>query len=266
MNKMLFVYNPRLGNGLIRSHVSAVIQIFHANGYEVTVYPTKQEIDVCEIVQRRAGDFDIVVCSGDDGTLNEVATGLMRSKIRRTIGYLPAGGANDFGKRLGIPRQIEKAAEVAVCGHPRLCDIGKFNNDYFVYAAAFGFMSRKSYSMKIESQEFNGEGEFIYGLVSNATLMTGLKGLMGEDIKLNDGFFEVMLVRDPQKPGDWPDVIASLLRQNKASNTVVKFRTRKLTIYSKKPVAWTRDGEKGGLHTKVVMQNLPGAVEIMIGG
>ena len=71
MKKMLFVYNPRSGKGLIRTHLSTIIETFSAAGYDVTVYPTKEQMDGCNTVYERAGEFDIIVCSGGDGTLDE---------------------------------------------------------------------------------------------------------------------------------------------------------------------------------------------------
>lgn len=292
MKKMLFVYNPRSGKGLIKNHLSAILETFSAADYEVTVYPTRQGKDACTAVEERAQQYDMVVCSGGDGTLDEVVTGMMNSGIRRTIGYIPAGSTNDFGSSLGIPKQMEQAAELVVSGSPFACDIGRFNDDYFVYVAAFGFLtdvsyqtnqelknvlghtayliegmkrvgSWKSYHMKIESEEFCDEGEFMYGMISNSNSVGGFKMLTGKNVELNDGLFEVMLVRTPQSIVDWQEVIGALIMQDEKSRHVVRFKTRRLTFTSTEPVAWTQDGENGGMHTFVEMENLPQALEVM---
>ena len=294
MKKMLFVYNPRSGKGLIRNHLSAILELFSANGYEITVYPTKKGLDASDIIKRCAGDYDEVVCSGGDGTLDEVVSGLMQSGVKRTIGYIPVGSTNDFGNSLGIPKQMEQAAELIVKGDPFACDIGKFNDAYFVYVAAFGFLtdvsyqtnqelknmlghtayllegmkrvgSWKSYFLRIESEEFTDEGEFMYGMVSNSTSVAGIRGLTGKNVELNDGLFEVMLVRTPQNLADWPEVITAILMKDETSKNVVRFKTKYLKITSALPVAWTRDGENGGEHTEVELWNLPEAIEIMTG-
>lgn len=292
MKKMLFVYNPRSGKGLVRNHLSSIIETFTQRGYDVTVHPTRMEKDACNVVRERAAEFDLIVCSGGDGTLDEVVTGVMRSGTRRTLGYIPAGSTNDFGSSLGIPKQMMQAAEVIVDGEPFACDIGKFNDDYFVYVAAFGFMTDvsyqtnqemknvlghtayilegmkrlgtwKSYRLRIESQEFTGEGEFMYGMISNSTSVGGFKGLPGKNVELNDGLFEVMLVRTPKTPVDWQDVITSILMQDEKSRNVVRFKTSRLTVSSDEPVAWTRDGENGGEHTFVELTDLQQELEIM---
>lgn len=292
MKKMLFVYNPKSGKGLIRNHLSAVLETLSRAGFEVTVHPTRQSKDACEVVEERGSQYDLIVCSGGDGTLDEVVTGMMHSGNYRTIGYIPAGSTNDFGSNLGIPKQMEQAAELAVHGMPFACDIGKFNEDYFVYVAAFGFLtdvsyqtnqdlknvlghtayivegmkrvsSWRSYHLKIESEEFTDEGDFMYGMISNSNSVGGFKGLAGKNVELNDGLFEVMLVRTPQNLTDWPEVIGSLIMQDEKSRNVVRFKTNRLTVSSKQPVAWTRDGENGGEHTVVEMVNLPQALKIM---
>lgn len=89
-----------------------------------------------------AGNYDLVVCSGGDGTLDEVVTGMMQCKAKVPLGYIPAGSTNDFASSLGIPKDMEKAAEAAVIGKPFPCDVGLFNGDYFVYVAAFGLLQK----------------------------------------------------------------------------------------------------------------------------
>ena len=292
--KMLFVYNPRSGKGLIRNHLSTILETFAACGYELTVHPTQKEMDAGEVVQEKAAAYDIIVCSGGDGTLDEVVTGMMNSSVRRRIGYIPAGSTNDFGNSLGIPKQMDLAAEVIAGGEPFACDIGRFNDDYFVYVAAFGFLTDvsyqtnqelknvlghtayllegmkrvstwRSYRMRIESEEFCDEGEFMYGMISNSTSVGGIKGLMGKNVELNDGLFEVMLVRTPQTLAEWPEIITAVLMRDEKSKNVVRFKTGRLKISSAQLVAWTRDGENGGEHTEVLLTNVPKAIEIMTG-
>ncbi len=291
MKRMLFVYNPKSGKGLIRTQLSNIIETFSAADYDVTVYPTKMAMDGCSIVQKRAADFDLIVCSGGDGTLDEVVTGLMNGRIRRTVGYIPAGSTNDFANSVGIPKQMEQAARVIVEGEPFACDIGKFNEDYFVYVAAFGVFTDVSYQtsqdlknalghaayliegmkrmgtwkstfLRYESEECSGEGDYVYGMITNSNSVGGFKGLPGKNIELNDGLFEVMLVKSPQNLTDWQEIITAVLTREE-SPSVVRFKTAKLEIFSDEPLAWTRDGENGGEHTHVVLENLKEALEIM---
>lgn len=291
MKKLLFVYNPRSGKGQIRTHLSGIIETFSAAEYEVTVYPTRMAMDACGIVQRMAGKYDLIVCSGGDGTLDEVVTGLLRSGSRRTVGYIPAGSTNDFANSIGIPKQMEQAARVIVEGEPYACDIGRFNEDYFVYVAAFGIFTDVSYQtsqdlknalghtayllegmkrigtwktthLRFESEECSGEGDFVFGMITNSNSIGGFRGLTGKNVEMNDGLFEVTLVRAPQNLLNWQEIITAVLTGDE-SPSVVRFKTRKAELRSDEPLAWTRDGENGGEHTRVVLENLQQVIEIM---
>ncbi|MCD7745097.1 MAG: YegS/Rv2252/BmrU family lipid kinase [Lachnospiraceae bacterium] len=295
MKKMLFVYNPKSGKGQIRFNLSRIIERFSMADFDVTVYPTKAVRDAAQTVCARAADFDMIVCSGGDGTLDEVVTGLMESGVRRPIGYIPAGSTNDFAGSIGIPRQMERAADTIVSGEQFCCDIGHFNDrDYFVYVAAFGLLtdvsyqtkqelknvlghaayiiegvkrlgSWRSYSIEVESDEFCGNGDFIYGMVSNSNSVGGIKGLPGRDVELDDGLFEVLLVRTPVDLIDWQQTIGALLMNDESNKNVIRFKTRCLVIRSEEPVAWTLDGEDGGEFCTVKLENLHRVLDIMAG-
>lgn len=292
MEKLLFVYNPCSGKGQIRGSLSQVIEVLSGKGYDVTIYPTKRELDACETVEKRAGEFDLIVCSGGDGTLDEVVTGLMHSGEEKVLGYIPAGSTNDFANSLGIPKQMEQAARLVTDGVPFSCDIGKFNDNYFVYVAAFGMLTDVSYQtrqdlknalghaayvleamkrmgtwrsshLRIESEEYTGEGEYVFGMVTNSDSVGGFKGLPGRNISLNDGLFEVMLVRTPRNLMEWQEAISSVLFPDQKSEVVQRFKTNHMVITSDVPVAWTRDGENGGEHTRVELDNLQQRLTIM---
>lgn len=277
---------------MIKAHLSAILETFSGAGYDITVYPTKEAMDGCKVVTERAPEFDLIACSGGDGTLDEIVTGIMNSGVKRTIGYIPAGSTNDFAASVSIPKHMEQAAKLIVEGEPFACDIGKFNAEYFVYVAAFGFMTDvsyqtnqemknvlghaaylvegmkrmgtwKSYFLKVESEEFTDEGEFVFGMITNSNSVGGFKGLTGRDIELNDGLFEVMLVRAPQSLVDWQELITAVLVPSETNRNVVRFKTRKLVLSSEEPVAWTRDGENGGEHTCVILENLQQVLDIM---
>ena len=131
--KLLFVFNPFSGKGQIKNRLLSIVDYFVKSGYEVTVYPTQQPQDAVELIELEAGRYELIVCSGGDGTLDEVVSGMMRRKERVPIGYIPSGSTNDFAGSLKIPKNMDKAARVAVEGTPFACDVGSFNGEYFVY-------------------------------------------------------------------------------------------------------------------------------------
>ena len=148
MKKMLFIYNPNSGMGLLKPKLSDVLDIFVKGGYEVTVYPTQKYHDAFEKTKAYEEQYDIVVCSGGDGTLDEVVSGMQMRTVQVPIGYIPAGTTNDFASSLHISKNILEAADTVVNGVPFSCDVGTFNKDYFIYVAAFGLFTDVSYETK----------------------------------------------------------------------------------------------------------------------
>ena len=141
MKKMLFIYNPNSGMGLLKPKLSDVLDIFVKGGYEVTVYPTQKYHDAVRKMGEYEEQYDLVACSGGDGTLDEVVTGMMKREKKVPIGYIPAGTTNDFASSLHISKNMLEAADTVVNGVPFACDVGVFNQDYFVYIAAFGLFT-----------------------------------------------------------------------------------------------------------------------------
>ena len=149
--RLLFVYNPKAGKTLIRNKLADILDVFAGAGYEITAAPTRKHDDARKIVACRSDEYDLVVCGGGDGTLDEMVTGMIQSGFHTPLGYIPAGSTNDFGGSLLLPKDMVRAAHVAVEGRNFPCDIGSFNNDIFVYIAAFGLFTDVSYETAQEA-------------------------------------------------------------------------------------------------------------------
>lgn len=302
--QMLLVINPRSGKAQIRNKLLDILDIFAKAGYEIQVYITQKALDARDAVLLYGADKDLIVCSGGDGTLNETITGMMGLPVRPKLGYIPAGSTNDFASSLHIPRQMTEAARAVVEGQPYPIDIGYFCGDRcFVYVAGFGaftevsyltpqdkknvlghqaymlegvksLASIKSYPMKIiwkedgpgenSPEESSLEGEFIFGMVTNTISVGGFKGLVNQDVALNDGLFEVLLIRTPKTPLELSNIVSDLfLKDTQSSEQVYKFKTSSIRIQSGEPVDWVLDGEFGGSRTDVQVENLCCRIEIL---
>ena len=293
MKRLLFIYNPMAGKGMIRSSLSYILEEFSGNGYEVVVHPTAGSKDATRVVQECGDSFDMIVCSGGDGTLDEVVTGMQTGRLSVPLGYIPAGSTNDYANSLGIPMQMQRAARSVMNGTVFNCDIGRMNDSYFVYVAAFGafvnvsydtpqdmknmlghmayivrgmqsLASIKSYHMHHESRESSGTGDFMLGMITNSNSVGGFRGITGHDVTLNDGVFEVTLIRMPQIPAvELPALLPALMGGTENKN-LITFKTSRLEIWFDEDVAWTRDGEYGGDHRHLVIENLSKALPIII--
>ncbi len=291
--RMLFVYNPRAGKAQIRSNLLDIIDIFVKAGYEVMAYPTQATGDAVKAVKERQGSYDMVACCGGDGTLDEVVNGMMRSEEKLPVGYIPAGSTNDFANSLKIPKNMSKAADIVVNGVNFACDIGRFNEESFIYVAAFGIFTDVSYGTKQDVKNVLGhaayllegvkrlpsvracplkitcngqviEGEFLYGMVTNSFSVGGFRGITGKDILLDDGLFEVMLIRRPNNPLELNNIIMALVDKRVKSEYIYTYKTSELIVESEKPLAWSLDGEFGGEHCKAVITNERQALQIRV--
>ncbi len=293
MRNLLFIYNPKAGKGNIGNHLDGVVDTFTKAGYKVTIYPTQCRGDGEVIARSWAKDYDRIVCAGGDGTLDEIVTGLMTSGVKIPIGYLPTGSTNDFARSLGIPRTARRAAQRAISDNIFKCDLGKFNSRYFVYVAAFGLFtdvtyetdqgmknlfgytaylaealkrlpSAKSIPLKITYDDKVISDSFIVGLVTNSDSVGGMKAIPGPDVKLDDGIFEVMLIRSPDNILDYNFIAPAILDRRIKSENVICFKCSKLLFESDEPIPWNLDGEFGGQVNRACIENMHEAAEFVL--
>ena len=293
--RLLFIVNPRSGKGQIKEHLADILDIMIKAGYEVSVHITQAGGDAINQTIEKVENFDRIVCSGGDGTLDEVVTGMMKLEpsMRKPIGYIPAGSTNDFGNSLGIDKNMLNAAHMSVSDHLFPCDIGRFNSDSFVYVAAFGLFTEVSYATPQDMKNILGhaayiiEGakqlrdipsfrmqveydgnviydEFIYGMITNSKSVGGFQGIIRGDIGLNDGVFEVTLIKMPRNPIELNEILGFMTGIISDSDMVYSFQTEEIKFLSGDVVPWTLDGEFGGKHDVVVIKDESHAVEIAI--
>lgn len=298
--KLLFVYNPNAGRALLKPCLSDVIDIFTKDNYFVTAYPTQKKGDALKVIEKSNDEgYDLIVCSGGDGTLSESITGLMKCENRPNLGYIPAGSTNDFANSLKIPRNMVRAAENVIHGTPFAYDVGSLNDRHFCYVAAFGAFTAvsyetpqtfknifghlayvlegakslgkiNSYKLKIEYDGNTIEDTFILGMITNTISVGGILNLKKKGVLFDDGLFEVTLVRKPSNPIEWSAMITNLLAANTTKNTHLnakyfyKFKTANLKITSEEKIAWTVDGENGGSYTEMNIVNHKQAINIII--
>ncbi|MCR5468266.1 MAG: diacylglycerol kinase family lipid kinase [Lachnospiraceae bacterium] len=295
MKKLLFVFNPHAGKGQISGCLVEILNEMVKGAYEITIHPTQAKDEARWLVEKQAKNFDLIVCSGGDGTLDEVVSGLIKSGVDIPIGYIPAGSTNDYANSLGLPSDMVEAAKVAVMGKPKKYDVGFFGDKSFVYVAAFGIFTDvayetdqelknilghaayilegakrlgdiQSFNMKVTNKDEVMEGEFILGMITNSTSVGGFKGMTGEDVKLDDGKFEVTLIKKPQNVMELNLILASIAKLVDDTDMVYTFKTDGLTVEceDEKSAPWTLDGEYGGNPKKVDITAKKKAVRIMM--
>ncbi len=292
--KALLVINPCAGVDRKRVSPTDIINKLSSANFDIDVERTKCQGDATTIVAEKGNDYDLVLCCGGDGTLNETINGLMTLENKATVGYIPSGSTNDLACTLGIPVGVGPATDMILNGKTNGYDIGTFQGRYFNYIASFGVASDLAYTtpqkwknlfghqayvlygvgirlfpmlfgfkpthMKIEYDGGVIEDDFYFGAISNTVSVAGV--FKYDDIKLNDGYFELLLVRGLKSNFDAFGIINKVIRKDYSGNNIIFTRTKNVKITCDEKVAWTLDGEFGGEHGDVDIEVIHNAYDI----
>lgn len=297
MEKLLFIYNPHAGKGRVRGKLAGILNAFTRAGRLVTAYPTQSSGDAARMAKELGPEFDRIAVCGGDGTLHEVITGLMElpQSARPPIGYLPAGTTNDFARNLNLPKRMEEMAALAAAGEPKSVDIGRLGERYFIYVAAFGAFTDvsyntpqqfknifghlayvlkgaselkdlKGYHLRVEHDGGVLEGEYLYVMVSNTISVGGLIGLPSEEVSLDDGLLEAVLVEMPATVAQLNTIIYALAKQEYSEGSgVVGLHSSRFRIHCGEAVPFTLDGEFGGEYADADIQAVNTPIQIVRG-
>jgi YegS/Rv2252/BmrU family lipid kinase len=289
--KLLLIINPNAGKMKAGSILLDLVSEFSLYKYEVTVFPTVKKSDAMNKVISCGKDYDLIVCYGGDGTVSEIINGIARLPAPPTpFGFVPSGTANDFAYTLNMPSDIAAAVKRIVTGKNRPLDIGQFhcNHNYrkhFIYVAAFGLFTSVSYTVAQEAKkifghlsyvvegakqvidipahkmrvEFNNKvikDEFAVGLVTNTTSVAGMFRLDNKKVKLDDGKFELLLIKNPDNPILLSRIFMDLSQQRYDPRYVIFERVSSVQFRCDQSIAWCLDGESGGNHKNAEIANL----------
>lgn len=292
--KLLIITNPHSGKAKIKNDLLKIIQIFSDADFDVTVYPTKRQGDATlKAASLNENDYDRIVVCGGDGTLNEVITGIMSKGLRCTLGYIPYGTLNEWSSGLKISRNPSIAASDIVTGVETDLDIGRFNEKYFSYTASFGAFTEASYSapqeiknvlgqaayffegikslsnikpihLKFECDDREIEGDFLFGAISNSMSVGGIVKFNDSVVKLNDGKFEVLLIKNPTTILQFQSIVDGILRKDLSRDGIEFFHAKKVVVSGGDHVPWTLDGEFSEGKECITLTNIPSALHLIV--
>lgn len=294
VKNIILVMNPCAGLKKANRYLCDIINIFAKGGYITKVCMTQKKGDGGEFVKKYGSEADIIAAVGGDGTFNEVVDSALKNKTDKPIGYIPAGSTNDFGATAGLSKNILKAAEDIVSGKAKLFDVGLFNDRYFTYVASFGAFTRVSYStpqniknalghlayilegikdiptihsehMQIKTDNISFEGDYIFGAVSNSTSVGGILTLDPEKVDLNDGLFELLLVKAPKNAFELNQIIVALNGNVEDCDMITLISTKTVEIMCENHPDWTLDGEFEQGREKVSVVNIKDAIKVITG-
>lgn len=293
MENLFLVVNPKSGLGKMKTELFKVCETLTKGGYRVTLHITARRGDATEEVKNLGNEFSTIVVCGGDGTLNEVLTGVMQNQNSYRIGYIPSGTLNEWSQGLKISRNIGKAAKDIVSGNDVKLDIGRFGDHYFAYTASFGALTSASYSapqniknvlgqlayllegvkalgtikpihLKLTADDGVYEGDYLFGAVSNSMSVGGIIKLDNANVALNDGYFEVILIENPDNIADLNEIIDAIVTRKFDRKCIKQFKTKNLRVESKGKLDWTLDGEHAVSDKAVEIENLEKAIDFII--
>ncbi len=280
--KALVLINKTSGTGKAGNDTLDIATLLAEKHYEPIIYPIIPGTELTSeiLIEQYKDKVDMILCSGGDGTLNHVLNSMMCIENRPLLSYIPSGSTNDFAKGLGIPAIREKAIDVAVNGIPISYDVGRMNDKFFNYVAAFGAFSKVSYAtdqelknvlgyaayvisaiaelpqnigyschMRIEADGVMEEGEYVFGAVSNSASVAGMSIFADEDIHQDDGFMELILIKAPKNLAEFNAIVAALATKEPDNPYLTYRQVRQVRFISEDEVEWTLDGEFGGSFT-----------------
>ena len=281
MYKTLMIVNLESGKGNFEKKLSFVVMELKYNDFDVTIKYTKPELNAGQIIEKYKNEYDLLIVCGGDGTLNQVVASLTKLQKKVSIAFIPIGTTNDYAKTLGLPKNSVIIARNIIKSKAIQTDTGIFNDKFFNYIAAFGALTEVAYNTKREKKKsfgrfaylLNGaselrkikpyklkvffdneviEDEFIYGGISNSLSIGGFKWFKKEEISLNDGKFEVILIKKPKNIIGYFSIVKSLLSKNyEKDKNIIFSQDPGLRIVSEEKIEWTIDGEEAGFYNEV---------------
>ena len=270
--KLLMIVNPTAGKAKSRSPLFDAAAVLSQAGYLLSIHNTAFPGDAAQTTAALGREYDVVVAVGGDGTLNQVVSGLMTMKERPLLGYLAQGSSNDFAASLQIPSNPVAAAALIAKGTPQKLDIGCWNSRYFVYVASFGAFTQTSYTAPQSAKNILGhlayllegvkdlntlrpyhvkitadgevlDGSYLFGAVCNSTSIGGLMHLNSEYVVLDDGKFEMLLIRRPKSAGDLSNLLIALIDQDYDYEGLVFRHVSSIHVETAENIPWSLDGE-----------------------
>jgi YegS/Rv2252/BmrU family lipid kinase len=294
--EILLIVNPCAGKGRINKYIPDICDNLEKQGFNLEVVYTSKEVNGEAIIKNYVRYIDTVIVCGGDGTLSEVINGVIASNKKINVTFIPFGTTNDFAKTLKMSTNKYKLSKNLSKYKKEKIDVGSCNNRFFYYVAAFGMFSDISYTTKQKEKnrlgklayvkdgfkEFRGlkkakaykvsivtdneiiQDEFIAGGITNSISIAGIKWFKKDEISLNDGIFEVILIKKPNNFNELVRIILSIFRKKYDQRVIYFIKTQHLKMDFEEPITWTLDGEKGETTKDVLIQNNKNKIGMLI--
>ncbi len=138
VKKIAFIINPISGSKHKEKIIEYLHGVFDSTNYACEFHVTSSSEDAYVSAKKFAKKkFEIVVVVGGDGTINQVAKGIIKSDTK--LGIIPVGSGNGLARHLKIPLSYQKAVELIINENTQIIDAGRINKEIFFCTAGLGF-------------------------------------------------------------------------------------------------------------------------------
>lgn len=265
MRKIKVIENPSAGKNIVpylQKRINLVIGILIDKGYVIHKFKTEKENDAYhETIKACNEDWDAIIVSGGDGTVNEVSTGIAESTRKIPVGILAEGTVNDFATIMKLPRDPKEFCDMIDNWTTQKVDLGKINDKCFMNVVASGFLSNvahmtsteyksifgrlayfaegirqfpkqvfKKMKVQITSEEYTAEEEIMLFLLSNTSSVGGFKNAIPH-ADATDGYLDCVIVQSIQSSQEFLDIFWKLISgKHTESDNVIYFKTKKIKV------------------------------------
>ena len=272
MKKVRFIYNHFSGEGSILNKIDKIIEIHEERDYQIVPFRISKNKGIKEALEIVDESYSYILIAGGDGTVDVLLNAMKEKGLNLPIGILPVGTANDFGKFINIPQDIEEACKQILSSKPVKVDIGKINDRYFINVASTGLFTDVSQKtdvtlknaigklayyikgieelpnfrklkIKLKSKEVDYNGEMYLMLIFNGQTAGNFK--LATRSSAMDGLLDVIVIKAVQIFEVLPLFIKVLKGEHLDSNKVIYFKTNDLYIECEEGIVTDIDGERG---------------------
>ena len=209
------IYNPSGGQVVVRHELHNAVAFLNRYGWSVTLQETSKPLEATDLTRHAVNrGAKVVIAAGGDGTVNEVANGLVNTDV--ALGVLPVGTANSWALQMGIPalnpvlpgtqaakliasleeriarplpanyyrKVLLDAARVLVEGHTVVVDVGELSGRYFLISAGIGLEAAIVESISLEEKRALGSWAYVLTAIGSAYRYTSTDVCLNLDGKV----------------------------------------------------------------------------------
>ena len=289
--KCFFIYNTHSGRGKISKRIGYIVQKLKTVYDVVDVHESESVEDFKNRVKEASNEYDAIIFNGGDGSFNDVVSGLSSCEKRPSLGYIPTGTTNDVAHNLKIPSNIKRAVKVITDQVTIKHDVGKVNDDYFMYVLAIGAGTATCYTTEQKVKRVLGRMGYLHNffeefasgdlidvklidgdtviektvplmLIMNSRRVAGM--WLNPYKKVSDGEFDVMLVNDGKMRGRINVVLTFILRIFRwRKYPAMDYTGSSFDVEVSDDHTWCVDGERGP-KGKIHVENLHDHLTIFV--